>query len=106
MASAILTRAATVICTHGGDATPAVAASRVTASGAPVVTIDAAYAISGCPFVPPAGDGPCVTGLWIAGASRVSTGGRPVAVADGASVCAPTGTAMIVVASQGRVRAL
>lgn len=105
MATAILNDGSGVICAHGGDATPTAISQRVTVSGAPMVTVDANYAISGCPFTPPLGDGPCVTGRWITGATRVVSNGRPVAVAAGISICTPTGAPMVPVLTQGRVRA-
>jgi hypothetical protein len=55
--------------------------------------------------VPPGGNGPCVTGQWIAGATRVLIAGQPAVVMTGASVCAPTGTPLMPVAAQPRVTA-
>jgi uncharacterized Zn-binding protein involved in type VI secretion len=106
MTSEILHGGAIVTCAHGGPATPAAKSARVRVAGAPVVTIDDAYAISDCPFAPPLGDGPCVTGQWLTGASRVATEGRPVAVSAGASLCSPTGAPMIAVSAQSRVKAI
>ena len=105
MPSAILNAAAFVSCAHGGAATPTQTSLRVQVSGAPAVTIDAPYAIAGCPFAPPSGNGPCVSGSWLTGASRVSVEGRPIAVANGQSICEPTGAAMIATSAQTRVRA-
>lgn len=77
---------------------------RVMVSGQPVVTIASPYSIAGCTMPPPtAGNGPCVTGQWMTGATRVFAGGVPVLTQAGASVCVPTGTPMQVVVVQPRV---
>lgn len=94
---------ATVMCTHGGMATPTVPNQRVTVSGQPIVTISAPYVVAGCAFVPPGGNGPCVTGQWIVGATRVLANGQPVVLQSSTSFCAPTGTPMIVTVTQTRV---
>ena len=96
---------ATVICSHGGQAQPLVPFPRVLVSGQPVVTLSSPYAVAGCPFVTPAGNGPCVTAQWIIGAARVLAGGAPVLVQSGMSICMPTGTPLIPMVSQLRVLA-
>jgi hypothetical protein len=77
----------------------------VLVSGQPVATIAAPYAIAGCAFVPPAGNGPCVTGQWVVGAVRVLALGQPLALMTGASTCVPTGTPMLPLVAQPRVLA-
>jgi len=74
-------------------------------SAMPVATIAAPYAVAGCAFVPPAGNGPCVTGQWVVGAVRVLSLGQPVVIMSGVSVCVPTGTPLLPVAAQMRVLA-
>jgi len=69
------------------------------------VTVAEEYVVSGCPFVPPIGSGPCVTGRWIIGAKRVTSEGRPVAVMGATGICEPTGAAMETVEAQARVKA-
>src|SRR5690349_8185908 len=103
MPGPILHLGATVLCAHGGQATPTAPVPRVLVSGQPVATIAAPYAVAGCPFVSPA-PGPCVTGQWVVGAVRVMAMGQPVAIQTGVSVCAPTGTPMVPLGAQ--VRAL
>jgi hypothetical protein len=75
----------------------------VLVSGQPVATIAAPYAVAGCAFVPPGGNGPCVTRQWVVGATRVLANGQPVAIMTGSSVCAPTGTPLMPVSAQTRV---
>ena len=106
MAGPILHLGATVLCAHGGQATPTAPVPRVLLSGQPAATITAPYAVAGCPFVPPGGNGPCATGQWTAGAARVMALGQPVAVAAGVSTCVPTATPLMPVAFQPRVIAM
>jgi hypothetical protein len=91
------------MCSHGGQAMPTMPDTRVMVSGMPVVTIAAPYTIAGCPFVPTGGNGPCVTGQWIVGATRVLASGQPVVLQSSTSICTPTGTPMLVVSAQTRV---
>ena len=95
---------ATVLCAHGGQAMPTVPSPRVLVSGMPIATIAAPYAVAGCAFAPPAGNGPCVTAQWVVGAVRVLSQGQPVVIMSGVSICTPTGTPLVPGSSQ--VRAL
>src|SRR5688500_3664329 len=95
---------ATVMCMHGGQATPTTPFPRVKVSGQPVVTMSSPYAIAGCAFSPPQGNGPCVTAQFISPAVRVRAGGAPVLLQNSAAVCAPTGTGVNVVVTQIRVK--
>lgn len=94
---------ATVICSHGGQAQPTVPNPRVLISGHPVVTQSAPYVIAGCPFVPPSGNGPCVTAQWVVGATRVFAAGQPVLLQTSQAICVPTGTPLVILATQTRV---
>ncbi|MCV2420229.1 hypothetical protein C1O66_11040 [Paucibacter aquatile] len=98
---------ATVLCSHGGQANPSVPFPRVLVSGQPVVTIAAPYLVAGCSMPPPtAGNGPCVTGQWLTGSTRVLAGGQPLVLQSSSSVCAPTGTPLIIAMTQLRASAL
>ena len=101
----ILHAGATVMCAHGGQAMPTVPNPRVLVSGQPVTTQPSPYTVAGCAFVPPAGNGPCVTAQWVVGALRVRAGGQPVVLQSSIAICAPTGTPLNVLATQTRVRA-
>ncbi len=96
---------AVVMCSHGGQAQPSAPFPRVMLSGQPAVTVPAPMIIAGCGFVPPAGNGPCVTGQWLIGSVRVLGGGQPLVLMTSASICAPTGTPMMIVSAQPRVMA-
>lgn len=99
----LLHAGATVLCAHGGQALPTAPSPRVLVSGQPVTTLAAPYTVAGCAFVPPAGNGPCVTAQWVVGAVRVLAGGQPVLLQSSVAVCAPTGTPLNVVVTQTRV---
>ncbi|GAB7125494.1 hypothetical protein JCM19000A_00010 [Silvimonas sp. JCM 19000] len=100
----ILHTGATVLCAHGGQATPTSPFPRVTVSGQPVTTLTAPWVVAGCAMPPPpAGNGPCVTAQWLVGATRVLAGGQPVLLFSGTSLCTPTGTPLMPVVAQMRV---
>lgn len=103
MPGPILHMGATVLCAHGGQAIPTVPSPRVLVSGMPIATIAALYAVAGCAFVPPAGNGPCVTAQWVVGAVQVMSEGQPVVILTGIATCVPTGTPLLPVAAQTRV---
>jgi hypothetical protein len=94
---------ATVMCMHAGQAQPTAFNPRVIVGGQSVVTLANPYVVAGCPFVPPAGNGPCVTAQWISGATRVLAGGVPVLLQTSQSICAPTGTPLNILVTQLRV---
>lgn len=95
---------ATVMCAHGGQATPIVPNPRVLVSGQPTALITAPWVVAGCPFVFPA-PGPCVTAQWVVGTVRVLSNGQPLVVQSGVAICAPTGTPLLPVVMQTRVAA-
>ena len=103
MPGPILHLGATILCSHGGQATPVSPFPRVTVGGQPVVTVASPFIVAGCPFVTPGGNGPCVTANFVTAAARVTAGGVPVLLQDGVSVCTPTGTPLIPAVVQPRV---
>ncbi len=95
---------AQVMCAHAGQAQPTAVEPRVLVSGQPVTTLAAPYVIAGCALPPPiAANGPCLTAQWITGATRVLANGLPVLLLDSQAICAPTGTPLLIVATQTRV---
>ena len=105
MPAPILHMGATVLCSHGGQAVPTAPSPRVLVAGMPAATIAAPYAIAGCAFVPPAGNGPCVTAQWVVGAVQVTSMGQPVVIMTGMATCVPTATPLLPVVAQTRVLA-
>ena len=98
---------AQVLCSHAGQAQPTVPNLRVTVSGQPTVLLTTPYIVAGCTFPPPtAGNGPCVTGQWLVGTTRVTSLGQPLVVQSSQGICAPTGTPLLIVATQTRVSAI
>jgi len=104
MPGPILHLGASVLCAHGGVATPTVPFPRVLVSGQPVVTLTTPYVISGCALSTTSSP-PCVTGQWVVGATRVLAGGAPVVITTGSSVTVAPGTPMLPVAFQVRAAA-
>ena len=103
----LLTASSTVMCSHGGSATPTVVFPRVMVQGSPVVQMSSVYTIAGCAFPPPpAANGPCVTGQFIVGTTRVMAGGQPLLVQSSSGICVPTGTPTSIVVTQMKVQAL
>jgi hypothetical protein len=97
---------AQVMCSHAGQAQPSVPNARVTVGGQPTVALSSPYTVAGCTFPPPpAANGPCVTGQWLTGTTRVTSNGQPLVVSAGTSICTPTGTPMMAVVTQTRVTA-
>ncbi len=103
----LLHAGAQVLCAHGGQATPTTPNPRVTVSGQPTVLMTAPYVVAGCTLPPPtAANGPCISALWLSGTTRVLSNGQPLLVQSSQAICAPTGTPLLIVASQTRVSAL
>jgi hypothetical protein len=102
----LLHAGATVMCAHAGQAQPASANMRVLLSGQPTVTQSAPYVMTGCPFAPPSGNGPCVSAQWVTAAVRTRSNGVPLLLQDSQSICAPTGTPLTVVVTQARVKGI
>ncbi len=100
----VLHLGATVQCAHAAPALPTVTSPRVLVGGQPVATAGAPWTVTGCPFVTPGGNGPCVTAQFVTFATRVRAGGSPVLLQDSQAVCAPTGTPVLVTVTQVRVR--
>ena len=96
---------ATVMCAHGGQATPVTPNPRVLLSGQPSLLISGQWVVAGCPLVPPPLP-PCVTGQWLVGTVRVLSNGQPLVVQSGSGITLPNGTPMIPVTMQPRVSAL
>ncbi len=101
----LLHQGAVVNCMHGAPAMPTAPNLRVRLGGQAVATAGAPWSVTGCPFVPPGGNGPCVTAQFVTFSTRVRAGGMPVLLQDSQAVCAPTGTGVLVLLTQLRVRA-
>ncbi|KUG57438.1 hypothetical protein AVL62_13520 [Serinicoccus chungangensis] len=100
----LLTQTASVACAHQGRGTPTTVNPRVKLGGTASIQQVTPYAVAGCPYLPASG-GPCVTGLWTTGTTRVTSMGMPLAIMAAPGTCAPTGVPLLATATQTRVRA-
>jgi hypothetical protein len=99
---------ATVKCAHGGQAQPTAPNPRVKVMGLATVTVTAPYTVAGCALPPPpAGNGPCVSALWVpvTGSTRVVSNAQPLVVQSSQATCVPTGTPLLILVTQTRVTA-
>ena len=95
------------MCSHGGQATPTVPNPRVVVSGQPTTLLSSPYVVAGCALQPPpVANGPCVTGQFVSGTTRVLSNGQPLLVLSSQAVCAPSGTPLIIAVTQTRVTAM
>ena len=91
----------------GGQATPTVPNPRVVVSGQPTTLLSSPYVVAGCALPPPpVANGPCVTGQFVSGTTRVLSNGQPLLVLSSQAVCAPSGTPLIIAVTQTRVTAM
>ena len=102
----VLHAGATVTCMHAGPAQPGVPNPRVTVMGMPSVTMAAPYVVTGCTLPSASGAPPCVSATWITAATRVTSNGLPLLLMDSQSTCIPTGTPLLILATQTRVSAM
>jgi hypothetical protein len=95
---------ATVTCMHAGQAQPTAPNPRVTVSGMASVTMAAPYVVAACGLTG-SPNPPCASAQWTVAATRVTSNGQPLVLFDSQSVCAPTGTPLLVLSTQTRVSA-
>ena len=90
----LLHQGAQVMCSHGGQATPAMTSLRVTLGGQGSTTLAHTYTVAGCPFTTPEGvPKPCITVQWTAPATRVRIEGQPALLSSSSGVTiGPLGT--------------
>ena len=105
MSGSLLTTAATVMCSHGGQAVATAPNPAVTLNGVPTVLLSAQWAVAGCPLVPPPLP-PCISAQWITGTTRVTCNGQALAISTGTGISLPNGTPLIVAGPAGGVSAM
>jgi hypothetical protein len=104
MPGMFVTLSSTVICAHAGQAKAIPVPVRVLMSALPVVPLSSMYSIAGCTLPPPiAANGPCVTGKFLVGSLKVLCGGQPILLQSSTSICAPSGTPLVVTQTQIKV---
>ena len=100
----LLHAGATVTCLHAGPAQPTAPNPRVTVMGMPTVTLAAAYTVAGCTLpAMTSGAPPCASANWITTATRITSNGQPLLLLDSQASCVPTGTPLLILATQTRV---
>jgi hypothetical protein len=94
-----------VTCTHQGIATTMTTAPNVLVMGQPVALQTSLYTVALCPLPPPpAANGPCATStVWSNVATRVFANAIPVLLQDSQNFCVPSGTPLLITATQTRV---
>jgi hypothetical protein len=103
MPGTLLHVGATVLCAHAGQATPTTPNPRVLVSGQPTVTLTTPYVVAGCALPPPPGaNGPCVSAQFVSSATKLLSNGVPLLLLDSQAVCAPSGTPLVITATQTR----
>lgn len=103
MPGTLLHVGATVLCAHGGQATPTTPNPRVLVSGQPTVTLTTPYVVAGCALPPPtAANGPCVSAQFVSSATKLLSNGVPLLLLDSQAICAPSGTPLVITATQTR----
>lgn len=97
----LLHQSATVTCSHAGQATPAATIPNVKVSKQPITVQPIPWLVAGCALPPPpVANGPCVTATFLTAALQVTSYGLPVLLFDSQSICAPSGTPLLITATQ------
>lgn len=100
----LLHQGAVVTCAHGGTAIPTSSTPNVLVVGQPITVLPIPWQVAGCALPPPpTGNGPCVTASFLTAALRVTSYGNPVLLMDSQSICAPSGTPLLILSTQTRV---
>ena len=99
---------ATVMCPHGGQATPQPAQARVLVGGRAVTTLADLYTVTGCPLTVSGKPQPCTTVRWTTPATRVRVNGSPALLSASTGICysaeqVPQGPPVTVVVQQKAV---
>jgi hypothetical protein len=94
---------ATVNCLHQGKAQPGAPNVRVKAGGQPTVLMPTPWTVAGCALTGTNAP-PCTTAQWMTGSTRVLSGGQPLLLQDSQSLCAPSGTKLLVMVTQTRAK--
>ena len=87
MPGPVLHSGAIATCPHAGPLTIVAASPRVQVSGMPAAVLTDSGLVTGCPFVVGVKPQPCVTTLWIAGATRVVADGAPLLITPPIASC-------------------
>ncbi len=100
----VLHQGAVVTCLHGGQAMATAPIPNVLVSAQPITVLPIPWQVAGCALPPPpVANGPCLSGMFFTAALRVTSYGNPVLLFDSQSLCAPSGTPLLILGTQTRV---
>jgi hypothetical protein len=100
----LLHQGAVVTCAHAGHAMPTASIPNVLVVAQPITVMPIPWQVAGCSLPPPpAANGPCVTAMFLTSALRITSYGNPVLLLDSKSLCAPSGTPLMITTTQTRV---
>src|SRR2546428_12906895 len=103
MSDFLLHDQAQVQCIHSGNAKPMQTVLNVKVSGKAIVAQTSIYNIQGCKL-PTQSGGPDLTAAWTSAATRIKAKGMPVLLKNSQSKCVPTGSALVIISTQTRVK--
>ena len=106
MTGFLVTAGAQVLCSHAGLATPTALNPRVLVGGQSTILITTPYLVTGCALSSSPANNPCITAQWLTGSKRVTSNGQPLVIQGGTAICTPTGTPLIIAATQTRAIAI
>ena len=104
----ILHQNAAVTCSHTGKATPSATIPNVKVATQPITVQPIPWIVApGCTLPPPpAANGPCVTAAFITASLLIKSYEMPVLLFDSKSLCAPSGTPLLITATQTLVKGI
>jgi hypothetical protein len=103
----LIQQGATVMCAHGGQATPLIPNPAVTLQGMPSCVLAGAWIVAGCPGIVASGILPCVSVQWLTGTTRVSSNGQPLLMQASTACSLSNGTPLLpALVTQTRVSAI
>ena len=104
----LLHQNAVVTCSHTGKATPSSTIPNVKVSKQPIAVQPFPWVVApGCTLPPPpAANGPCVTAAFITASLCITSYELPVLLFDSQSICAPSGTPLIISTTQVLVKGI
>jgi hypothetical protein len=87
MPGPVLHAGASLSCPHGAPITLVVSGPHAIVDGKPAAVLTDAGQIAGCPFMVGNKPQPCVSVKWLAGATRVTSGGKPLLINPAQALC-------------------
>ena len=104
----LLHQNASISCSHAGKATPVATIPNVKVAQQAIAVQSFPWLVApGCTLPPPpAANGPCVTAAFITASLCIKSYEMPVLLFDSQSLCAPSGTPLLITATQTLVKGI